>query len=241
MKAFIDRARDYLTLGYFSDSEREDVGISLELYDALRAKFSITEEDVDNIENLLCLADLGRLVNKSPITKLSTPFLSDHVRRFIISVITKSVSVPGPNAAEWQGPDDRGPLAFKTLLRALAYHGRGATVLTLNYDCLVEYACYCMGLPFTYDVKHGQGVEILKLHGSANWLFCSNPGCASENRVKVYPIRHAVRRKGDRAGYLETDPKCPECRERLTPLVVPPTWSKDVDKDVLRQTWSRAV
>src|SRR5438309_1109512 len=67
MKGFIDRARDYLTLGLFSGREEADVRISLDLYNALRAKFSVTEEDIENVENLLSLADLARLLHNPPI------------------------------------------------------------------------------------------------------------------------------------------------------------------------------
>lgn len=241
MKGFIDRARDYVELRRFSEAEEEDVRISLGLYNALRARFSITEEDVENVENLLSLADLSRLLGKPPIEELARKDLSDHVRRFINAIITKSVTVPGPRAAAWQGSDARGPLVYKGLVRALAYHSRRVTVLTMNHDCLVEYACYCMGLPFTYNRDLADGVEILKLHGSINWLRCPKSGCPSDSRVSVHPVRH-VPHGGGEMGYLDIEEnRCDECGTLLTPVVVPPTWSKDVDNTVLRQTWSRAV
>ena len=90
MRGFIDRARDYLQRGVFSGTEVDDVRMSLDLYNTLRTKFSITEEDIENVENVLSLADLGRLLDYHPIKKLSKRTLSDHVRRFIDAVITKS-------------------------------------------------------------------------------------------------------------------------------------------------------
>jgi hypothetical protein len=242
MRGFIDRARDYRVQGVFSPVEEIDVRIALDLYNALRVSFSITEEDVENVENILSLADLSKLVGKPPIQNLAQPHLSDHLRRFIDAVITKSVNVPNPLSPAWQGREANGPLIYKQLIRALAYHGSRITVFTTNYDCLVEYACYCMGISFTYNRALADGVEILKLHGSSNWLQCSNVDCERHKEVRVSPIQHRPRGADLDSGYLETvDTNCEKCGSQLTPMVVPPTWAKDVDNHTLRETWSRAV
>src|SRR5262245_54121759 len=67
MKDFIDRARDYRTQGLFKGQELDDVTSALRLYDQLRASFSITEEDIENVENILSLADLSRRISGPPI------------------------------------------------------------------------------------------------------------------------------------------------------------------------------
>ena len=242
MRGFIDRARDFLDQGLFSPSERGDVQITLDLYRDLRAQFSISEEDIENIEDLLSLVDLASLISRPPIDSLSRSGLADHVRRFIDAVVAKSARVPGPHSPAWCGSASAGPLVLKALTRALAYLGNNVTVLTTNYDCLVEYACYCMGLPFTYNRSLGEGVEVLKLHGSHNWVRCSHVGCPAHANPQVSPIEHHAHDAGSDVGYLgRVKTLCEACGSQLTPVIVPPTWAKHVDNEALRETWSRAV
>jgi hypothetical protein len=265
MRGFIDRARDYAAAGVFSDEEREDVDAALALYTALRSSFSITEEDVENVETLLSLADLVKVVGAVPVDELNRPGLADHLRRFVDAVVTKSVSVLSPSAPEWLHRREDGAFVFKQLARILAHHGGRVVVLTTNYDCLVEYACHCLGVPFTYhgdlvpggapvgaadgspngglaDDGRGTAVEILKLHGSSNWLRCPNPACVGHHALAISPLRHRPRPDAGGYGYLEVaEPDCRVCGRRAVPFIVPPTWAKDVDHAALRSMWSRAL
>lgn len=60
MREFIDRARGYEKQGLFTPLELGDIQAALRFYDCLRrGGFSITEEDIDNVENLLSLIEAG--------------------------------------------------------------------------------------------------------------------------------------------------------------------------------------
>jgi NAD-dependent SIR2 family protein deacetylase len=242
MHGFIDRARDYLELGRFSEQEAKDVQAALNLYQALRARFNITEENIENVENLLSLADLSRLIESPPISELSDPELSDSLRRFIDVIVSKSVSVASPTSPEWLERKVDGPFVFKQLVRALAYQGSNVTVLTTNYDCLVEYTCYCLGIPFTYNRELGDGIEILKLHGSSNWLQCSDVSCEQHKKVRISAIDYKPHDLSSARGYIgREESQCEICGKRLTPVIVPPTWAKEFDSQTLRKVWSGAV
>ncbi len=237
MRGFIDRARDQLKRHLFTESEAVAVETALELYGSLRISLSITEEDIENVENLLSLADLSRVIKNPPLEMLSDPHLSDRLRRFIDAVITKSVNIPKPTSPAWLGPAN----VYAQLVRALAYLGNHVTVITVNYDCLLEYACSCMGLPYTYKRSY-PGTEILKLHGSINWLRCPNLSCKGHAELKISPIRHVPHATDPDIGYIERCEKtCSICEEELTPLLVPPTWTKSMEDPILSETWSRAV
>jgi hypothetical protein len=242
MRGFIDRARDLAKIGMFSTSEMEAVTAALNLYDSLRTDFSITEEDIENVENLLSLADLSRILRTSPVNALMPSGLSDHLRRFIDAVITKSISIPGPASPLWLEYGAERLTPYKQLTRSLAHYGERITVITLNYDCLIEYTCYCMGLPFTYNRALSPGAEILKLHGSTNWLRCPNQSCDRRGEPYVSEIKHVPGVTSSDTGHIErSDANCVECRQPLTPIIVPPSWTKDIDAPILRETWSRAA
>lgn len=237
MRGFIDRARDYLKLGLFNKEDIADVEASIKLFDDLRAHFRITEEDIENVENLLSLAELADLIPNLPISSSLPKGIADSVRRFVEAVLVKSVRLPAPDSPKWLGINTA--LPHKRIVASLAHYKEKISIITLNYDCVLEYICYCMGVPFTYNREYGDGAEILKLHGSINWFVC--PTCPAPFDSQVVELQHNPIAEEVDSGTLEPKTKkCPNCSSPLRPLIVPPTWAKPLDHKVLRDTWSRA-
>jgi NAD-dependent SIR2 family protein deacetylase len=205
-------------------------------------RITLTEEDVENIETLLSLADLSKLVKTPRLADLLEPDSPTQLRRFVDAVISKSIALPGPGSPQWIGLTHLAPgPAYRSLVNVLAYRPDAVTVITLNYDPVLEYACWCMGLPFSYGSGYGQGVEILKLHGSSSWLLCENPGCPRRHDLRIAPVDH-VGADDAGSGYLRAQAAdCEACGGRLTPLIVPPTWLKEFEHPVLTAAWTRAV
>lgn len=191
MHGFIDRSRDYLYRGVLSEQEADDVRTAISLYDSLQRDLCITQEDIENVETLLSLADLASVIADPPLPSLRRARnLSHGLRRFVETIITKSIHARLPSSHEWLTGRGDGAFIYKQLARLLAFQGERATAITLNYDCLLEYTCYCLGVPFTYDRARGQGIEILKLHGSSNWVRCTKEGCSEHNRIRVSPLKY---------------------------------------------------
>lgn len=242
MRGFIDLATDFLAAGKFTDSEADDVKVTLNLYNAIRRSFAITEEDVENVETILSLADLEAIVGKGPIPELSTPGISNSVRSFIERVITKAGRAASPNSPRWLGSRLDGPMVYYKLVHALAYQKEKVTVITLNYDCLLEYTCYCLGVPFTYNRHLGDGIEILKLHGSVNWLRCVNEHCQENSTVHISPLEFVASNSDIDEGYIDRKNKvCDSCGKKLIPVIIPPTWAKHLDEIVIQPFWARSL
>lgn len=240
MRGFIDRAKDYSKLGLFSADIQGDVKATIEFYDSLRSHFRITEEDIENVENLLSLAELADVVPNLPFSESIPPKLSDSIRRFVEAVIVKSVRVPAPDSPQWLGLNG-GP-AHKRIVAALAHYREKLTVITLNYDCVLEYTCYCMGVPFTYNRAYGEGAEILKLHGSINWLSCPQVNCRSRGIVRIGELQYQATANENDTGTVESHTlQCSDCSTLLRPHIVPPTWAKALHDKVLQENWARAV
>ena len=235
VREFIDLARDGLRHVEFSENEVKDIKESLTFYDNLKASFSLTEEDIDNIESLLAFADLSPMISTGKIHERFPQNISQRLRGLITTVLKSNIQLPSINSPDWVGLDKQ--LAIKSLIEALACSHDNVTIITLNYDCALEYASYCMGLPFTYIANNFEGAEILKLHGSLNWLHCSNEKC---NKTWISPLEFCSTVDGHGCISLESV-CCTICKNNGAPIIVPPTWSKSLDLPVLRNTWSRAV
>jgi SIR2-like domain len=109
--------------------------------------------------------------------------------------------------------------------------GRRDTIITFNYDCLLEKAASDLHLKVNYGLEEyeqpggtvpflGAGddsVRLLKLHGSVNWT-------TSDGRpdlVRIYP---------DYKGVIEGE----------SPLLIPPSWQKTFGSP-LAKIWDAAV
>jgi NAD-dependent SIR2 family protein deacetylase len=112
---------------------------------------------------------------------------------------------------------------------------RRDTIVTFNYDLVVDRALRAMGfeinyqLPGTKPIADAPAVSVIKLHGSINWTICR--GCG---KVKISPPE-------DR---LSANATCAECRQRFVPLLIPPSWNKAssnaLGTDALFSLWSAA-
>jgi len=239
MRGFIDRARDYTKLNLFGLDTLSDVNATINFYDSLRSYFRITEEDIENVENLLSLAELADVIPNLPFSDSLRPQLATSIRRFGEAVLVKAIRLPAPDSPQWPGLDF-GPV-HKRLVAALAHYGNKITVITLNYDCVLEYTCHCMGVPFTYDRGYGAGAEILKLHGSINWISCPQPSCPERGKVHIAELQYRPIPSEPDTGTVEPlITECPSCSTQLRPHIVPPIWAKPLDDDILRQTWARS-
>jgi hypothetical protein len=146
------------------------------------------------------------------------------------------------------------------------YFNQGAenrrdTIITFNYDLLIEESLQALGVPFRHGCEVSRDksaetmvttdvdaeVQVLKLHGSINWTAFSNylfSGDEEERRAGPTQLRQAEDWELPTAkGY--PGPRVfgsySELRARgFHPLLVPPTWRKDIGAD-LSATWQAAV
>jgi NAD-dependent SIR2 family protein deacetylase len=124
------------------------------------------------------------------------------------------------------------------------------TFISLNYDILVDNAIASVyetkGIDLDYAIdfanfscngdwhvpQEGRAVELLKVHGSLNWLYC--PVCKS---IWLTPKEKGVIEliSGD-----ESKKKCKSCGGRKVPVLVPPTYFKVMSNPYLVAVWEKA-
>jgi len=125
--------------------------------------------------------------------------------------------------------------------------------VSLNYDILMDNALISIadkcdidyGVDFINFTQIGneedkwkrpipeRAVGLLKIHGSLNWLYC--PVC---NQIKITPQEKGVT-------YIERNAegriyKCDTCRGAFTPILIPPTYYKNMSNYFISSIWHKA-
>ncbi|MEG0919150.1 MAG: SIR2 family protein [Anaerovoracaceae bacterium] len=114
--------------------------------------------------------------------------------------------------------------------------------VSTNYDLLMDNALdYYFGQG---QINYGIGqldeeyrpnignktVEFLKIHGSLDWLYC--PICNKIERNKLFSTKEKIKEKIE---YL----KCDKCGGLTVPIMVPPTYYKEMNNIYLSTIWHR--
>lgn len=118
------------------------------------------------------------------------------------------------------------------------------TIITFNYDCLLDDCLTKIKVRPEYGLQDPQipiefkqcpcEIRVLKLHGSANWFKCNSDRC--EGRIVI-----DGRTPAKRLEYFYGQ-HCPSCgHNTVEPVIVPPTWAKGGQSEVLRPVWSKAL
>ena len=83
----------------------------------------------------------------------------------------------------------------------------------------------------TWKRPKGDTVKLYKIHGSLNWLYC--PICSS---LTLTPYEGGVMRILNN----QKDATCLNCREYTVPIIVPPTYFKNMSNVFLSTVWNKS-
>lgn len=173
-----------------------------------------TKFDIDNIEDFFSILDINIASSKESALK--------EIRKALVYVIIKTL--------EQLIDQDRYSLYYKFLQDLCGLQEQYQySFITFNYDLILERslengACsynYCLH-PDEFPIESIQK-KILKLHGSSNWLFCSQ--CSKITILNQKAL-----------GNLYSQ-KCNSCGLGVVPLLIPPTWNKRFDSVFIENVW----
>jgi NAD-dependent SIR2 family protein deacetylase len=102
---------------------------------------------------------------------------------------------------------------------------RDISIITTNYDILIEKALLEEGIEFNYiiDGKYSEnGIDLLKMHGSLNWYYCES--CHNTNVVNINKLSNYY----EDNGIYQIVGLCKECKSTNKLLIVPPTKFKSI-------------
>jgi len=216
----------------------------------------VLRKDWENIEELYTQADLRRVCSADPTSAAST--CCDHISWVIWDVYRDGVSKTGGTSY---------PDVFSGHLGLLLSRGQTKpTVITTNYDLVVEAALSRASIPFYYPgfrapsrserrplqlvqelgterETEGEGIPMIKLHGSVNWFalgdkwYCS---MATERKDELKAVSNpAVSRNQILDDVQAMEPSVD--RTTIRPAIIPPMLGKSSESPVIAHQWRAAM
>jgi len=207
MRDFIERAkllRDDARLGLSSGDQKAFERVFKRLGE-LRVAQAKMEIDIENIEHLFSLLDMDIEFGEKREGTLRKDLIFLILRTLEKTIRTENLAKYGRGLPMYQG-DDKPKYSkavvmnYVELFSAFASRRwiRGPlgipqdgkcqdTIMTMNYDCLVDDCLTSMGIQPAYALQDtelspelkrcGYEIGMLKLHGSANWFKCNSSRC----------------------------------------------------------------
>lgn len=188
----------------------------------------VTGTDLDDLETLFSVLDMEWQVAEAKRTSIP--------RDPLFTLIIQTLKSSAINSAEYS----------KFITQLARPHN--STFITFNYDLCIERAL--AGVPLdqpeegtetraTYGagemhfptITHKQTRQVLKLHGSANWVWCHDCG-------NVVPFGDYVPTIDSSIGFPH---KKKNCEPPLLNLILPPTWNKTNYATAITDIWSKSV
>lgn len=212
-----------------------------------------TRIDVDNVEELFSLASADEAALRNDMASAIAATL-DYCRSTTVGSVPeielslKTAHLPSSSlsATRWTSTlkPTFDPLSTYFTMPSHDYYpavmaGRAGpvrpvahnTFITFNYDLVIESALAQCGLTVDYGIpstsllhrakwlSRSSGVPVLKIHGSVNWAFPGHRG----GKMTAFEDYASV------------------VANNLTPVLVPPTWKKNIAADQLSYVWDAAV
>ena len=268
MKDFFSTVCDLYEDHLISDEDREAFKLVIEAKQALERILVKVELQLDNMETLFSLIEMGRLINYFPG---NTPV--EKLHKAIQKVIVRTIELKTTCHYRLASAD-----AYDMLLREIKalWGQRGlwnSSILTFNYDLAIDYAVERNAGAIDYCLQEKQdtsprGFKLLKLHGSFNWA-----KLRKDDKVEVIPIpvssyineycpappelerittADLPLKKVATTFHIDIGSKINKLKPKLYkeydasafddfPLIVPPTWSKTEYHTILRNVGSQAA
>lgn len=218
--------------------------------------FRKSELPGSNVEELLSFIDIKSILDSNPSDNLS------QIKDDLIYLIGKTIkhNMGTGKSKSYENFD-------KNFIPEDARHTL-PTIITFNWDIAFDNIIISERYDMTNKLKEGDNIHniyhvdygasfnsidnsyqshntttsgvppILKLHGSMNWLFCEK--CKKDKN----PFRYFIYGQKIIVNVFEGDIiSCPQCKNKLTPVIVPPTLRKIEENSVLitiKEIWDAA-
>jgi hypothetical protein len=207
--------------------------------------------DLDNIESVFGLVEMGRLIGCLPDTPENEIAMAARaIRRLLVETVEQYCLFDVGADSTWSPNAAYRTLVERTVAPRTPKASSTYAFVTFNYDIALDYAIHWNDLKIDYaldDAPNG-GVPLLKLHGSLNWNSCLECGAiralSFERIFQLQPQRRPglahKRPMGVLGGLTGIGSHCP-VGVNTEPAVVPPTWNKMEYHAAFARVWHRAT
>lgn len=249
MNNFLDVADDLLRAGQF-DHVKEEIESVFRLKSELGYLYNKSNMDIHNIESLFGAIEMGRIIDRLVEHEgKSIENLRSNLISLIVQTLEESILLV---RQENDLPSLKGSYhMFVDYIEELGYDK--CSIITFNYDLALDYALYKKeyGINYGFSQEGGKNIQLLKLHGSTNWAL------NAENQIKPiyfhefkrYPDIPYKKVSGLNNFTIQIGTRINEFAEIIfkesgfknVPLIVPPTWNKNMYHGDLSLVWKKAA
>lgn len=253
MKGFLDVTEKCLLNDEFGD-ENEDLYKIFRKIRHLQDVHSKSYLDLDNIETVFGAIEMSKIISRLPrCDSKDIPKIRNGLIKLIVRTLENEMLFPSEIST---------PLEIK-ILPSPEYEEfaknlkdfKDPAIITFNYDIGLEIGLHsAFKINYCLSEEEKDGLKVLKLHGSTNW------GTSSKNNTIIpYHIPKfledanddlmKLRVKNEEQGkkniiplhvsdYL---PKSGDINSELSPVIIPPAWTKSEYHSVISNVWTQAA
>ena len=192
-----------------------------------------------------CLGILDTAKNRNENFKLNSKEDLNKFRNSLIFLIAKTIE-----RELGHGPSVNHEQLVKRLIKEGTLNS--TAFISFNYDIIIDniltklrelkdldldYGIEFMNFDWEKDGNEdswgkadpNKSLYLLKIHGSLNWLYC--PTC---NQIEITP-----KTKGAVKAFVKSE-KCKTCKTFMEPIIIPPTYFKDMNNVYLQQIFQKS-
>ena len=254
MSNFLDVASDLLRSNAVKEKRIEFERV-FSAIGALQSVHSKAQLDLNNIESIFTVLELGRIIQRVPgLSPKEIPEAIAALKDLIVKTLEVTMTFPtdGRDIGVPKPYDEFGSLLSH--LYKEAFPNQTAAIISFNYDIAADMAMYRENLGPDYIIEKPDGhyipVPLLKLHGSLNWA------TEKESR-KIRPLhlasyfqhysrypdfreKHSTTRVPIGSQLVEYFLKYASTEVDAEPVIVPPSWNKADYHAALSDVWAAA-
>lgn len=257
MAEFLDVASDLLVSGKANGAEDHFKRV-FTARSCLQQVHSKAQLDLNNVESIFTVLELGRILEKVPgLKRNEISETIESLKVMIVKTLEASMlfniyQTPDGRAGSKVAPSHSYQRFVEKILKTDRRKGLDVSVITFNYDIGLDVAMYDAGIRPNYFVNPLQDnytyesqVDMMKLHGSLNW------GVDDQNQeIYAFDLRGLL----DRSGKIPRGPvpitvgsdiqeHCKSSGRNVgsSPVIVPPSWNKADYHSMVSKVWAAAA
>ncbi|MFQ5730043.1 MAG: hypothetical protein ACE5GN_06755 [Waddliaceae bacterium] len=193
-----------------------------EWIESLRGSSYYVEFDLDNIEQIFSLAEMSQQLGDPEGVEACK-----NLKKVILETLDRCCSLNYQEGYKGCQPDhiykrfieilDLVNVQRQTKIVSPGGVFQKDTVITFNYDVMLDYAAISTRIEYCLDGAREGGYKILKLHGSTNWARCNKCDPKEENPPQIIPAKPPLHRLASIGQTSEKNPPLkwlPKCFPR---------------------------
>jgi hypothetical protein len=249
MADFLDVANDLLNKRAVEPKQSEFERV-FKTIGSLQSVHSKAQLDLNNIESIFTVLELGRVIRRIPqLEEEDIPLTIAALKEVIVHTLELTIQFP-VRSGQIEAPEPYGEFGeLVSYLGREAFPSQSVSIISFNYDIAADMGLLVSGVRLDYclgDERVVNSIPLLKLHGSLNWATEKSTRSIIPVRLEEYFRRYQAFSSpaSVRIGSQLTDYFARFESGRIIdnePVIVPPSWNKADHHSALSNIWSAAA